>query len=399
MRRAYRALLLVSLLTPAHVLAESNPNISQSTNTYQASFLAAVDALNRGDYSSSIALFEALLAETHSLRVKLELARARFMARDYEKSRILLNEVLVTPELPWRVEETIRLFLAEIDEETGFIKFSIGMTSDTNPRNFTSSREVILGRQSLTVVPPADNRKVHGIRFAARGYQSLNKQRKASGFLTASYSDFSGSTFDRLNADIGLSHEIPDSPWLKAKIGVEGAILDGNVLYRLPYLGFGAILSHGIRHLHAELKLGELSIPQMPFMHAHSLALDTKLAHPPSKALAISNGLSLERSIAEEAAYSYLAGHIGATGVWQTPWLDLRLTLSGSVGKRIYDAPDPFFGARRYDSMSRFSLDVLRPSWRVFGYRPQFGIMYEQTTSNLDYYSFKKTGLNILLEG
>ncbi|HET9463100.1 MAG TPA: porin family protein [Thiobacillus sp.] len=401
MRRFAAVLACVAALLACPVLAEEAPagTVPAQGDAYQARFLLGVEALRTGNPMRAATIFEQLLAETGSPRVKLELARALFLMQDYERAEQLFREVLARPELPWRVAENIRVYLDEIDMATGYIKFSVGMVSDSNPRNFTNSREVMIGGQTLTVVPPEDNRHVTGARLSVRGYRPLDDSRRTTAFFTASYSDFPERTFDRLTGDVGLAQAVPGAPWLKAKAGFEGARLDGDTLYRFPYVGALAAMapSEGYRLL-GEFKFGRLQVPQMPHLDSHNLFLIGKLAYPPALGLAFSNEATLERAETSEAAYSYRGGSLGGSMVWPSDTWDTRFTLYGSAGVRRYEGIDPFFGDRRQDTRFAASLDLLRPSLRFRGYRPQIGVMYEKTDSTLDFYSFSKVGLRFQLE-
>ena len=397
----YFVLVWLALLSlPTDAQEAGGYSAEQSANAHQVRFLDGLDALRTGRPARAAVIFEDLLEATGSPRVKLELARALFLIKDYERSERLFREVLALPDLPWRVGENIRVYLDEIDMATGYIRFAIGLVSDSNPRNFTNAREVMIGGQRLTVVPPEDNRDVYGARLSVRGYRPLDDARTTSAFFTASYSDFPGYTFDRLTGDVGISHTIPALPWLKTKAGFEGARLDGHTLYRLPYIGALAATapSEGYR-LMGEFKFGRLQVPQMPHLDAHSLFLIGKLAFPPALGLAFSNEVTLEKADTAADPYSYRGGSVGGTMVWPSETWDTRFTLYGSAGVRNYQGMDPFFGDRRQDERYVASLDVLRPSLRINGYRPQLGIVYERSESTIDFYSFSKVGLRLQFEG
>jgi hypothetical protein len=156
--------------------------------------------------------------------------------------------------------------------------------------------------------------------------------------------------------------------------------------------------SEGYR-LMGEFKFGRLQVPQSPNLDSHNLFLIGRLAYPPALGLAFSNEATLERAKASAAAYSYDGGSIGGTVVWPSDTWDTRFTLYGSAGIRNYQAMDPFFGDRRRDTRYMASLDLLRPSLRIGGYRPQIGVIYERTESTLDFYSFSKLGVRLQFEG
>src|SRR5512135_3641001 len=101
MRRYGAVLACVATLMVSPVLAEEPPagTVQASGNEYQARFLLGVEAMRAGNPMRAAAIFEQLLAATGSPRVKLELARALFLMRDYERSEQLFREVLALPEL------------------------------------------------------------------------------------------------------------------------------------------------------------------------------------------------------------------------------------------------------------------------------------------------------------
>ena len=67
--------------------------------------------MQAGNYEPAIRELRALLAQTQSPRVKLELARALFLKGEYREARSLFNDVLVDPDTPWRVRDTVFVVL------------------------------------------------------------------------------------------------------------------------------------------------------------------------------------------------------------------------------------------------------------------------------------------------
>src|SRR5512135_3893637 len=99
--RRYGAVLacVATLIMVSPVLAAEPPAGTVQASEYQAHFLLGVEAMRAGNPMRAAAIFEQLLAATGSPRVKLELARALFLMRDYERSEQLFREVLALPEL------------------------------------------------------------------------------------------------------------------------------------------------------------------------------------------------------------------------------------------------------------------------------------------------------------
>jgi hypothetical protein len=114
MLRCAAVLACITALLTGSVRAEETPAsaVQQNGDAYQARFVLGVEALHAGNPMRAAAIFEQLLADTGSPRVKLELARALFLLHDYERSEQLFREVLALPELPWRVGDMMSvLFL------------------------------------------------------------------------------------------------------------------------------------------------------------------------------------------------------------------------------------------------------------------------------------------------
>ena len=63
-------------------------------DSLQAQFILGGIALNNRDYEAAVAIFSDLLRKTNSPRVKLELARALFLAHRFKDAKQVFQEVL-----------------------------------------------------------------------------------------------------------------------------------------------------------------------------------------------------------------------------------------------------------------------------------------------------------------
>ena len=118
---ARAGLLLVLVL--AAVLTAASPAQAASYETpraVEADFQKGLRALAAGDAETAIRLFRAILAERPGLpRVRLELARAYFEAREWDRSRREFFAVL-SGGVPASVKANILRFLQAIDARRGF---------------------------------------------------------------------------------------------------------------------------------------------------------------------------------------------------------------------------------------------------------------------------------------
>ena len=353
-------------------------------------FRIGLNETQQGNYPSAIKIFSSLARETPSPRIQLELARALFLDRRYQESEEVFNEVLRQPDLPWTVRENIRAYLEAIDAALGYLRFGFSLVSDNNPRNFTDSQQVVIAGQPLRVIPPKDNKEIQGVRYSVHGARVLNKTGWLTGYLNASYSDFPSSQFDRWNVDLGLFLASRTLPKVKLRAGLEESYYGGDHLYEYPYLGviYNPDPVYQFRSS-GELKVGQLRVPDADQYDATNISLTMVTGRPVTEDIRVSGDLYLEKSVADEKAYSYYGGMIGL-GLGFALFEDWNIKPYVSAGRRIYEDDDPFFGDTRRDTRTTAGMKLNKDSFKVFGFVPEVELRYDETQSNLDFYSFDK---------
>jgi tetratricopeptide (TPR) repeat protein len=371
----------------------ANTEVTVTTNIndpVEILFQIGLEELSRGNYVSAISIFETLVRQTDAPRIQLELARALFLDRRYQDSEQVFNEILRQPELPWTVQENIRAYLEAIDSAMGYIKFGFSLVSDSNPRNFTDSKQIKIAGQPLRIIPPEDNKEIRGVRYNVNGARVLTKTGWLAGYLNASYSDFEGSEFDRWSADLGFFLMTRKFPKTRLRVGLEESYYGGDHLYEFPYFGLiytpDPVFQFRAR---TEFKIGQLRVPSADYLEATNLTVTTQATRPLTEEIQSSGELYLEKSIADEKAYSYYGGMIGL-GFDFALFREWGLRPHASVGRRIYESEDPFFGDTRRETRTIFNVNINKDSFRVFGYVPEVEFRYDENHSNLDYYSYDK---------
>ena len=365
---------------------------TEVTDPHQILFMIGMNELRKGNYADAISIFESLSKRTESPRVRLELARALFLDRRFRAAEKVFQGVLALPDVPWTVQENIRAYLDEIKSFRGSVKFRFSLISDSNPRNFTESRTIRIAGQDLTLIPPEDNREVVGIRYSMNARRALTESGALLAYLNMSYSDYKNIKFDRWIADIGVLASFRNLPKFKLRAGLEDSFYAADHLYAFPYLAM-IFIPQPTDHfrMNSELKFGFLDVSEADYMDAVNVTLTTGISRKISDKILVTGDISLEKSVAEEDAYSYDGGSIG---------LSLRFPLlSGwnlkphvSVGQRKYAGIDPFFGDRRLDVRTPAGLTLQSESFQIMGFMPEIGFRYEENDSNLDYYSYEKIG-------
>ncbi len=388
----------LSILAVLHVL--TGPLIAASKTTIegdpQQRFVAGVEALQGGNYELAERIFTRLLADTSAPRVKLEPARTLFLLREFERSRQLFKEVLDTPGIPWQVRENVQFYLDEIDASQGFTKYYVAVVTDNNPRNFTGQKEFVIGGQTLILLPPGDNEDVTGIQTGVRAYRPLSVDKSVVVYFDGYFIDFPGSNFDRINGDFGFQYRLQSYQNLRLKIGMENEWFAGHYLYAFPYMSLLSATSLNADNLlQGEFRIGNLRIPEARHLDAVQVQTTGSLLTKLSQRSTLVSYLQLEFADTKEDSYTYQGATLGNSVAAPLLSTDIRLNIFGSYGWRKYAGPDPFFEGNRTDRMAKFGITVEHPMWRIFGYKPTFGINIERNDSSLPYFSYDKIGLII----
>jgi hypothetical protein len=373
------------------------------TQTYdpdiQRRFVEGAAQLQAGDLEGAERTFRQVLEKTNSPRVKLELARTLFLLKRYRESRALFREVLLDTDVPWQVRENVEVFLRRIDEAYGYVRFAASIVSDSNPRNVTSQRQFTIGGFQLTFVPPPDNERVTGMRFAVQALQPIDAVSRLSGYLSGAYVDYPNDTFDRLTLDLGLAKSFDIAGRSVLRGGIETGTFGGRSLYDFPYVAYRRVISDLPRErLTGEVKAGRVNFPHYDYMDAAYGSAALSAVTTVSETVALGLNLKLERSNAREAPYSYTGVALGPS-LWRL--IDrpaILVTAEVSFGKRDYRAADPLFGQERTDHKTLTEFAVRSRHWRWSNLRPALIVSSEHNRSSIGFYEYEKVNLSLALE-
>ena len=93
---------------------------TDNQSVIEARFQSGLQSAGRGDYGNAIVIFQSILSNYPNLtRVRLELARAYFLAEQWNRSRSEFFKVL-SGDIPAPVRQTILNFIRAIDARRGF---------------------------------------------------------------------------------------------------------------------------------------------------------------------------------------------------------------------------------------------------------------------------------------
>ena len=365
---------------------------TQTDDPRQILFLLGQHELKTGNYVAAVQVFRSLAEQTDSPRVKLELARALFLDLQYAEAKELFEKIHADSKTPYPVKESIQFYLDQIDILMGTIKYGLSVITDSNPRNFTSSRKIKIAGRTMTLQPPSDNKKIVGIRYHVYFTKAFTDDGLLTGYCKTSYLDFPNTTFDTFNVDLGTIISFKKNRVLRIRLGLEESYYDGDHLYDFPYLAF-MIFPRPLHQfqLNGEFKVGKLRVPDARHLDAFNVSLSTNITRKVTARSLVSLNVYLEHSIADERAYTYHGGSI-APGLDVPIFTVWRLKPYVSIGRRIYKDRDPFFGEARHDTRKTAGVICKLENLKLFGLTPAFGVTYEENDSNLDYYSYDKVG-------
>lgn len=365
----------------------------------QRAFTEGGRLLQARDYVAAERIFRELLRKTNSPRIKLELARALFYEKRYREARAIFKEVQLEPEIPWQVRDNIDTFIRQIDNIVGYVRGAVSVISDTNPENITSQREFSIGGIRLTFQPPAENKKVTGLRYLVDAFQPIWQEGRLSSYLTGAYIDYPGEALDRLTVDMGLTKGLDQDGRTALKAGLEWGTFAGKQLYTFPYAAWLDVLSQSSSsRVMSQVKMGRVSFPYYTYLDANYLSLTASGIRTLSTTTAASLSATAEGSSAREKPYSYTGLTVVPGFAWLLSEPALLVRTNASIGDRHYAAIDPLFGQQRVDRKTWGEVTIRSKAWRLFNFSPLLLLSVERNRSNIGYYTYKKANFSVGLE-
>lgn len=373
--------------------SDDNASISQEIDPYQVMFSIGVIELHKQHYANAIKIFKALSKETPSQRVRLELARAYFLDRQYELAGKTFEAVLADSSLPWGVRENVNRYLDLSDEAMGRVKFSLAIVSDSNPLNFTDHNQINIAGQTLTVSRPSRDDTVYGLQYGLNATKSFTDDASLVGYLNINVKDFESGDLDRWIVDTGVGLFPRRLRKFQARLGLEESFFGGDHHYHYPYVSM-TYFPDPIEQFRfsTALKLAYLDVSGFDYLDAHIQTLDLRGSRILAGGMQLVGNLYGENAATDEQSYSYHGAGLGTTLSFPLvrSW---GADVSASIGVRRYRDVDPFFGEQREDSTKRLSLVLHNQQWRFFDFTPEFGAAYERTDSNIEFFEYDKLTL------
>ena len=362
----------------------------------QVLFLSGALYSIKGRYQDAAEEFRLMLARDPMLvRPRLELARALFMAREYNAARYNFEQVLASP-LPDTVRANVLAYLTLIRERVPSFVFSFDVVADSNPKQATSSSIVEIGGLLYQLNQSALAQSATGVLFTGAGKVPLPSD--PSWFVRgyAEYYDYPGGDLDQGYAQLLAGRHVD--------LGVHGLDFEGGAHLasyagRELYEGATWRISDFVRvrptvALNLAVEARDLRYDEFPFLSGWQYVANGEVRHAISPASSVFGGLTYIRGLAAEDPYAFTGYGINVryTHELKGGWIGSVFYQYSWYG---FDGVDPFFGVVRVDSDNRAEISVTNRYLAYKGFAPRLTVGIDERRSNIEIYTFSRTYVRI----
>jgi len=362
----------------------------------QVLFLSGTLYSINGRYLEAAEEFRLMLARDPLLvRPRLELARALFMAKQYNAARYNFEQVLASP-LPDTVKDNVLAYLTVIRERVPSFVFSFDVIADSNPKQATSTSIVEIGGLLYQLNQSAQAQSATGILVTGQGKVPLASD--PSWFVRgyAEYYEFPGGDLDQGYAQLLAGKHVD--------VGVHsvdfegGAHIAGYAGHQL-YQGATWRISDFVRlrptvALNLAVEARELNYEDFTFLSGWQYVANGELRYTITPASSIFVGLTGIRGLAAQDPYTYTGYGINVryTHELKGGWIGSVFYQYSWYG---FDGVDPLFGVVRVDNDNRAEISMTNRYLAYKGFAPRLTVGIDERRSNIEIYTFSRIYVRI----
>ena len=362
----------------------------------QVLFLSGALYSLTGHYREAAEEFRLMLARDPTLlRPRLELARALFMARQYNAARYHFEQVLASP-LPEAVRANVLAYLTLIRERVPSFAFSFDIVSDSNPKQATSSSIVQIGGLLYRLNQSALAQAATGTLLTGQGKMPLPSDPSwfARGYVERY--DYPGGDADQGYGQLLAGKHLDFGPHgVDLEGGAHLATYSGRRLYQgATWRTSDFIRVRPIVAVNVALEARDLRYGDFPFLSGWQYAATGELRHAISLTSSVFGGLTYIRGLAAESPYAYVGYGINVRYTHEVK--------GGWIGSLFYqyswygfEGVNPFFGVVRDDSGNRLEVSVTNRYLAYKGFAPRLTLGMDERRSNIEIYSFRRTYVRV----
>lgn len=361
----------------------------------EAEFRHGLRAVAAGDYGAAIAIFDAILARDASLvRVRLELARALFLAGDQDERARFQFERVLSADLPQAVQDNIEKFLNAIRKRRRWtLSAELAIVPDSNINGGAESREVNLGGLSYYLNESSVKKSGTGLLTAVRGtYRFADEGRwriqTGGGLTQRSYGD---SEYDDtiLNFAAGPRYLLDRG---EIGFGLSGYYrwygLDPYALFMGVQVDGSYLLSKQIK-VEASLRFGQVTSQADPGREGASSDGSVTLRYAVRPDLLIYSSLDARRDAFDNDLLANDSAGISVGVYGDLPW-GFSAGASARLGETWFDGFSGFFQTTRNDENRQYAFTVLNRRLIFWQTTPSFRYTHVENDSNIGIYAYDR---------
>jgi hypothetical protein len=358
----------------------------------QRHFEEALRAEQAGDQARAIILFTALSAEAPTPRVRLELARALFLAGEYRRAKQVFDRVY-RGDLPYPVRRSINVFLDDIDQHIGYVRPSVGLVFDSNPTG--AARSGVYDIFGAPLAYRSTSKTEVGVSYRLDGLKPIGRQ---DGRQWQIAYEADGVWFeDRLPRRYGAEAALRTVELQRrvyVSLGWRGTLNDTQ-RSSSAFVGYERrFLPRPDREIGVSASLEFNRFPGQPYLRGETVRAAAAYTRDLGRATSARIAAGGSGSTIKDSQWPQATAFAQVGAARSLPGLNLNLTGSVSLTLADYGARDIFFGKARSDQIGRAEV-ALYQARPIFGLFPGVVASYEARRSNIDFYGYGRAGLSV----
>jgi hypothetical protein len=258
---------------------------------------------------------------------------------------------------------------------------------------------VVIDGQTFTLLDNARQKSGVGLYVSARGRHNFGSGLRNYVRGYTQLQDYRGNYADFFYLRGALGHVFSiGNATLDAEIGLHGARYQSALLY--DGLAARAVLQKPLRD--NLLFVSTLDVLQLNYVQTYDYHTGWQSFWSNGARIALGDSTLINAdaivgaSSARDDAFAFHA--VGGTlGVTSELKHGITLGAQASVLRSNYLAPDPFFGETRGDTTTEFQVSIQQRAWHYMGFSPQLVISRTIDSSNIPFYSYTRTLVQIAL--
>ena len=365
-------------------------------------FREGMKAISRNQFDAAAKIFRRILDEQPELlRVRLELARALYLAGKDEAARSEFRRVLAA-DLPEPVADNVRTFLDRIRARRAQrVDVSLGYVADTDAAVGTRRDSATINGLSYQLSDDSQRPSGSGVDIRARGrYRlSLTERTQLTAWSEFSRKDFTDDRLDDTTIKVGGGtvwsvhrSEVRVSPFYTHRI----------------YANTAHLKQHGVR-FEALKKIATRWLIEGTSEWSYQRLVKRAGRNGPLCRVAARARAAVSKNASAYGEMSYLreqgASAFYDSGTWGAVVGASRDSASGvdasaelGVRRQRFYQWQPVFGQARADRKTEAKLQMINRRWKLFGTVPAIAVSHIRVHSTIDAYSSASTLVKFVSE-